>query len=381
VTPTRWATNPKAREWLAPPVDESAERFHRQVRGYQALPLIESSTLSANLGVGRVWVKIPIHPLGVLTFKVLGASWAVNRALSQEMGYDTPAATLEELHARVRGNDLTLVAATSGSHGHAVARMAALLGLRARIYVANVTAPDARELIRREGAEVLETGASYDASLEQAVAGLGDGDILLQDTAVPGHEDVSRWMTDGYQTIFADLDDQLPVPPDVVVVPAGVGALTQAVVERARRPLHALAGRPDTGHRPSVLAVEPETAACVTASLAAGERVTVDVPRASLVPALDCGTVSAGAWPVLKAGLDASVAVSDAEIDRAADRLRALGTGAGMTGAAALAGVLAARDLDTEGVLRMGPESTVVILSTLGKAYAQAANSSSPSSA
>jgi diaminopropionate ammonia-lyase len=369
---TRWACNPNARSWAAPPAGLPAEAFHRSVRGYQSSPLIHSSTLTDMLGVKQVWVKIPIHPLGVLTFKVLGASWATNRALSQLLGYDAPAPDFAELLRRVRGADLTLVAATSGSHGHAVARMAALLGLKARIYTADVTRADAIDLILREGGEVVQTGASYDDSLGIAVASLSGSDVLLQDCAVPGHEDVARWMVDGYQSALADIDDQLPVPPDIVVVPAGVGALTQACVERAHRPNETAAARYDgRARRPAILAVEPETAACVTASLAAGEPVKVEVERASLTPALDCGSVSPTAWPVLSQGLDAAVAVSDAEVTAAKEVLDPLGTGAGMTGATALAGALAARGLDTGGVLGMGPDSVVVLMSTLGKAYAK----------
>ncbi len=73
-----------------------------------------------------------------------------------------------------------------------------------------------------------------------------------------------------------------------------------AVVTHYRRP----------GAHPAVLAVEPGTAAGLLASLHAGEPVAV--PTANTVMAgLNCGTVSAAAWPVLRAGCDAAVAVTD----------------------------------------------------------------------
>lgn len=55
--------------------------------------------------------------------------------------------------------------------------------------------------------------------------------------------------------------------PDLVAVPVGVGSLAQAVLTHYR-------GRP-AGPAPALLAVEPETAACVLASLDAGEPVSV----------------------------------------------------------------------------------------------------------
>ena len=56
--------------------------------------------------------------------------------------------------------------------------------------------------------------------------------------------------------------------------------------------------------------MEPDTAACVLASLTACRPVTV--PTATTVMAgLNCGTVSSSAWPVLRDGCDAAVAVTD----------------------------------------------------------------------
>jgi diaminopropionate ammonia-lyase len=63
---------------------------------------------------------------------------------------------------------------------------------------------------------------------------------------------------------------------------------------------------------------------------------------ATVMAGLNCGTVSRSAWPVLRAGCDAAVAVSDQDALRAVADLGQLGVSSGASGAAALAGVRAA---------------------------------------
>ena len=38
------------------------------------------------LGLGRVWLKLESERLGLPAFKILGASWAVYRALAERFG-------------------------------------------------------------------------------------------------------------------------------------------------------------------------------------------------------------------------------------------------------------------------------------------------------
>jgi diaminopropionate ammonia-lyase len=94
-------------------------------------------------------------------------------------------------------------------------------------------------------------------------------------------------------------------------------------------------------HHPTVLTVEPDTAACVLASLTSGHPATVTT-AATVMAGLNCGTISSTAWPVLRDGCDAAVAVSDREALRAVADLGRLGIPSGASGAATLAGVRAA---------------------------------------
>jgi diaminopropionate ammonia-lyase len=184
--------------------------------------------------------------------------------------------------------------------------------------------------------------------------------------------------------LLAEVDQQFAereLPgPDLVSVPVGVGSLAQAVVTHYRRgervPCKAdgvsgamgLAGKRDS-HAPAVLAVEPETAAGVLASLHSAAR--QSVPTAGTVMAgLNCGTPSSLAWPVLAGGLDAAIAVPDHLAIEAGADLGRLGVRSGPSGAASLAGVRSALTGPGAGTRRAGlgvtTSSVVLLLSTEG---------------
>ncbi|MFT2019469.1 pyridoxal-phosphate dependent enzyme [Streptomyces sp. 796.1] len=122
---------------------------------------------------------------------------------------------------------------------------------------------------------------------------------------------------------------------------------------------------------PVVLSVEPQAAACVWESLVRQEPAGIETGDTAMA-GLNCGTPSSLAWPVLRAGLDAAVAISEAQGARAVRDLGALGVSAGPCGAASLAGVRAALTgegaTDRRATLAIGPTSTLVLLSTEGTA-------------
>jgi len=86
------------------------------------------------------------------------------------------------------------------------------------------------------------------------------------------------------------------------------------------------------------------------------------------VTGLNCGTVSGTAWPILRAGCDAAVAVGDDDALRAVQDLDRLGVCSGPSGAATLAGVRAAlTDPQRRAALGRGADAVVVLLSTEGQ--------------
>ena len=363
------SASPQARPWASARPDASftyagtpapARDFHRSIPGYAVTPLIDVPDLARRWGVASVHVKDESDRFGLPAFKVLGASWAVNRALCAQAARE-PATTFGELQAVAGTRHTCLVTATDGNHGRALARIAHLLGLAARIYVPGGLPATTTDAIAAEGAEVIDTGLVYDDAVRAAAASIGAADLLIQDTAWPGYEQVPGWIIDGYATLFAEIDDAVTAPVGLVAVPTGVGSLLQAALQHYRRD--------GLAPRPAVLAVEPATAACVTASLAAGEPVTVDTSAPTSMAGLNCGTVSMTAWPLIRAGLDAGLGVAEAEAYWALNLLRDNGIGAGPCGAASLAGVEAAL-AETRGrdALGVGPITRIVLISTEGAA-------------
>ena len=359
--------NPGARDWRTEPVAGVAG-FHRSLPGYAVTRLVPVPGLARELGVRRVFVKEEASRLGLPAFKVLGASYAVSRALSERYGAGGGRALpLDELRAAAAGHDpVELIAATDGNHGRAVARFARLLGLPSRIFFPAGLSAAASSALAAEATEVVELDRSYDGvvlAAQQAAEGAGNAALLIQDTSWPGYEQIPQWITDGYATLFHEASEQLAAagagPPGLVAVPVGVGALAHAAVRHYRS-----GGAPgaEGSAAPTVLSVEPANAPAVLSSLHAGRAVTV--PTAPTIMAgLNCGTPSASAWPALRAGLDAAVAVTDGEAAQAVRDLEAAGVDAGPCGAAALAGVRA--------LARTGPlaaDTTVLLLSTEGRA-------------
>jgi diaminopropionate ammonia-lyase len=113
--------------------------------------------------------------------------------------------------------------------------------------------------------------------------------------------------------------------------------------------------------------VEPETAACLTASLAAGAPTRVATPGTAMA-GLDCAEVSPAAWPSLRAGIRATVTVSDAQTREAMTELAEAGLHIGESGAAPLAALrtLMTGPSGVRDALAIGPETRVLLIATEG---------------
>jgi diaminopropionate ammonia-lyase len=269
----------------------AALEFHRGLPGYAPTPLHD---------LGGVWMKDESRRLELPAFKVLGVSWALERALRAHDG----------LHK--------LVAASAGNHGRAVAHVARARGLRARVFLPARAVRARREAIAGEGAEVVVVAGAYEDAVRAAEADARrPGHYELADV---GTSDPARWVVDGYATLFAEL----PSGVDALVVPAGVGSLAAA------------AARHGAATGATVVVVEPATAACVTASLRAGAPTAVATPGTTMA-GLDCAEVSPAAWPDLRHGVHATVTVGDDEVHAAMRELARRGHAIGDSGAAPFA--------------------------------------------
>lgn len=338
--------------------------FHRRLPGYAPTPLRDLPSIATEVGVGRVLVKDETARLGLPSFKILGASWAVYRLLCDRLGREPDWSSLDELAAVVEehlGAPL-LVTATDGNHGRALAHVARLLRLPATILVPAGTALARIKDIEAEGAEVQVVDGSYDDAVAAAAQMASDDVLVVSDTSWPGYEDIPRWVIEGYSTLFDEVDEQvaaLDVPGvDVAFIPVGVGALAAAAAVALRDGL-------EPGVGPMLVGVEPDAAACVTAAMEAGHVVDVPGPHRSIMAGLNCGLASVLALPAIVDGFAAMVTVDDDRC-RAAMRLLAdAGLEVGETGAAALAGLTAVLD-DHRDHLPIPPAATVLLIATEG---------------
>ena len=116
-----------------------------------------------------------------------------------------------------------VVTASTGNHGAATAWAAALLGLKATVFVPESASRSKLAHLTRLSAEVIETGADLDEAKEQAVAYAdGMGFPFFEDGAEPAQ-------LGGYAAIGEEIVDELDEPAAAVVVPVGNGALLAGV--------------------------------------------------------------------------------------------------------------------------------------------------------
>jgi len=343
----RALVNDRVRPSAVPPPSLDAARFHLGLAGYRPTPLRELPAIAAELGVAAVALKDESKRLGLPAFKVLGASWAVERALRERPG--------------VR----TLVAASAGNHGRAVAHVAAQRGLGCRILLPVRAASARREAIAAEGAVVVVVDGPYEDAVARAAAEGRDEGVL--EVADVGASASASAVIDGYATLFAEVAEQGAF--DLLLVPVGVGSLAAAAARYA--------ARADV----RVLGVEPVAAACLTASLAAGRPTAVMTPGTSMA-GLDCAEVSEAAWPSLRDGVHGTLTVSDAEAHAAMRELAAAGFAIGDCGAAPLAALRALATEPACAALReavdFARDSRVLLIATEGptdpEAYRAALN-------
>ena len=341
--------------------------LHRALPGYAPTPLHDLPALASELGLGRVLVKDEGPRFGIQAFKGLGASFAVYsvlRARWRELtGQDLEPGAFADPGVKRRLGVITFTAATDGNHGRAVAWTARRLGQPAVIFMPADTAPARIAHIGHEGAEVRLIDGTFDDCVAACAAAAATGGWqVIADTAYPGYMEIPGFIMTGYSTIFAEIADQADAPPDVVLLPAGVGGLAGA----------GAAHYVQTGgdRRPALVCVEPEDSACFLESIAVGD----GRPHAargsqhSLMAGLNCGVPSLLAWPVVRDATDVFLAIEDHWAERAMRAHRRHGVVSGESGAATLAGLLALLgddDLATARAhLRLGPHSTVLLINT-----------------
>ena len=250
--------------------------------------------------------------------------------------------------------------------------MAALLGFEAHILVPQDMAETRIKAIQDEGARVTIIHGTYDDAIEQSAREASPHHLVISDTAWDRYEDVPRWVTDGYSTIFEEINEQLSHfgvdGVDIVAVQIGVGGLATAVVQHYRSSA--------MSHKPKIVGVEPLKAACVLASVRANKIVAVPGPHDSIMAGLNCGVPSLTAWPIISRGLDVLVAIEDDYARQSMRELAKADVVAGETGGAGLGGMmklLSSPELQSaRDALNITKSTRILVISTEGATDPQA---------
>ncbi|KAI5196267.1 tryptophan synthase beta subunit-like PLP-dependent enzyme, partial [Aureobasidium subglaciale] len=354
------------------PIDPDLIALHHAFPESKTTPLIELREVAAEVGVGHVFVKDESLRFGLPSFKILGASWGVFKAVCEKTGLPSSASLVEAGHAAQQAG-ISLVTCTDGNWGRAVSRTAKFMGIKATIFVPKTMDEATRAKVRGEGATVNVVDGSYDDSIAAAIKeARSSGATLVMDTSWEGYSHVPKWVVDGYATMHVEVDRQLQQAcgkrPSLCIASVGVGSWAQSVVTH-------YAGSDSTT---KVVTVESEAAPGLMESLHVGEIVPVETGTtimdgksfSELISKLahwclgmNCGTVSTNCWPSLKSGVYASVVVNDTESHRSVVYLNDQGVNAGPCGAAPLA---ALRKLHNQGLLQQDADAVVILFSTEG---------------
>ena len=301
-----------------------------------ATPFVAVPGLTAEAGVGALFVKDERDRMGLGSFKALGAAHVIARDAAE---------------GRARGR--TYVTASAGNHGLSLAAGAAAFGARARVFLADTVPESFADRLRAQGAEVVRTGATYEDSM-RAAAGVAEAEglALLSDSSWPGYTARPKVLMEGYLILMAEVADQIGAPPSHIFVQAGVGGLAGAVAAFVRA---------TWGDGPRISVVEPAFAPALFASIRTGAPVMTE-GQVSAMAQLDCKEPSLIALKGLARDADDFMTITEEEAEHGVTRAAAHGLPSTPSGAAGIAGLLAAaRERETLG---LGPEAKVLAILT-----------------
>ena len=330
-------------------------------------PLWDLPDLAVRLGVGSISVKDEGHrsPLG--SFKALGAPIALIRLIRRLWPeQDFVAAKLTAGHYKLLLQNFTVISATDGNHGRALAAAARSIGCRCVVVLHRHVNDERRVAIEQLGAQIVQIDGNYDESVKEA-ARLADehGWHVVSDTSYDGYETIPRDVMQGYGTIAAEAIEQRSDGLYThVFIQGGVGGLAAGVISYFAERF--------AEQRPVCVIVEPGQADCLLQSAIIGRAALATGSVDSIMAGLACGEASPLAWRFLAVLADVFMTIPD---DAAVDAMRIFAAGserdapivAGESGAAGLAGLVqASSSADDRAALGLDKRSNVLLLNTEG---------------
>lgn len=352
----------ESREWLS----------HWPELTREATPLVPLRGLAQTLGVARIDLKDESKRAVLGSFKALGAPIALVRLIQRKWPQKEFAA--KELflgkHARAL-RDFTVISATDGNHGRALAAASHDIGCRCVIVLHKNVSLEREHSIASHGATIVRIAGNYDASVEEAARlAAENGWFVVSDTSYDGYEEIPRDVMQGYGAIPAEILEQRGAgareacPYTHVFLQGGVGGMAAGVASYLWEQYGA--------RRPIFLVVEPRQADCLYQSAIAGQAANATGSVDSVMAGLACGATSPLAWRFLQPSIDFFLTIED---DEAIEAMRVLAKGndvdmplvsgeSGVAGLAALSHLM--RDDDLGHRTGLGTDSKILLISTEG---------------
>ena len=251
----------------------------------QACSIVEQVTLNTDLILSDYYseqtgAKVYLKPENMQrtgAYKVRGAYYKISTLSEEE---------------RAKG----LITASAGNHAQGVAYAAQRYGVKAVIVMPTTTPLIKVNRTKALGAEVVLQGDVYDESCEYALQ-------LAQEkgyTFIHPFDDPA--VATGQGTIAMEIYKELPLV-DIILVPVGGGGLATGVSTLSKL----------LNPRIKVIGVEPEGAACLTASLQNGKVTTLSAVN-TIADGTAVKTPGEVVFPYLQKNLDDVVTVPDSEL-------------------------------------------------------------------
>lgn len=295
-----------------------------------------------------IYIKDESKRLGQNSFKSLGCLYAVCKLL-----YPT-ANSVEEavLQSDSRSFHETLITASDGNHGAALAFVGKKLSHAVKIYLPIGVSDTRKKQIMKLGAGVIESNLSYDQTVLKANEdAIRNGYTLIQDTSWEGYEKIPRLIMDGYSKIAYEAMKQCS--PTHVFLQVGVGSFAASMCQIIKRQNPCV----------KIISVESRKSSCLFESLEKNKRVTKDDGGTTVCQGLDCGTLSLIAWDILKTTVDYWIKVEDIVSLHGLNYLSKKGILSGESGAAISMGTLIGLK-ERKRLLGINKKSRILIFNT-----------------
>jgi len=257
---------------------------------YVPTPLLLLDKLSTELKLKRIFYKDESKRFHLKSFKALGGSYAVEKI--------------------TKGNkEIVISTATAGNHGRSVAWGSKKLGLKCKIFISEYVSEARAEAMRGFGADVIRVKGNYEDSLNECIKQSNQNNWqIVQDVAWKNYMLVPKLTMAGYSVMMKEISEQINNQKvSHIILQAGVGGMAAAMVAGLARYLN---------HVPQIIIVEPDSAACVLASINTGKIEKISIEKESIMGGMSCGEVSLVPWQILKKSVNYCVTVSDDYISK-----------------------------------------------------------------